>query len=210
MLKILFSGLTLAGLCAGAVNGMFGAGGGMVLIPMEKVTDVDIQEVKDWAYQITNTPLAAGNETSLAVQKNWVIPEGYDATLYEQYAVTVQLLANGVNTGRTMTLNLKNGWKGAFQGLPYKDSNGNVILYSTLEVWEQDHWTTAIGEIQSSGSTPPQYSTVITNTYHPGGPELPATGSVARLMYVLCGSGMILGSLVYGIGSRRKRERRMK
>jgi len=34
LLKILFSGLTLAGLCAGAVNGMFGAGGGMVLIPM--------------------------------------------------------------------------------------------------------------------------------------------------------------------------------
>ena len=34
MLKILFSGLTLAGLCAGAVNGLFGAGGGMVLIPI--------------------------------------------------------------------------------------------------------------------------------------------------------------------------------
>lgn len=28
------SGITLAGLCAGAVNGLFGAGGGMVLVPL--------------------------------------------------------------------------------------------------------------------------------------------------------------------------------
>ena len=27
-------GVTLAGLCAGAVNGLFGAGGGMVLVPL--------------------------------------------------------------------------------------------------------------------------------------------------------------------------------
>lgn len=27
-------GITLAGVCAGAVNGMFGAGGGMVLVPL--------------------------------------------------------------------------------------------------------------------------------------------------------------------------------
>ena len=28
------SGITLSGLCAGAVNGLFGAGGGMVLVPL--------------------------------------------------------------------------------------------------------------------------------------------------------------------------------
>lgn len=27
-------GITLAGLCAGAINGLFGAGGGMVLVPL--------------------------------------------------------------------------------------------------------------------------------------------------------------------------------
>lgn len=29
-----YTGILLAGLCAGAVNGLFGAGGGMVLIPL--------------------------------------------------------------------------------------------------------------------------------------------------------------------------------
>ena len=52
------------------------------------------------------------------------------------------------------------------------------------------------------------YHVTFTNTYHTGGPELPSTGSAARLLYVLCGSGIMLGTLVYGIGSRRKRERR--
>lgn len=28
------TGITLAGLCAGAVNGLFGAGGGMILVPL--------------------------------------------------------------------------------------------------------------------------------------------------------------------------------
>lgn len=195
-------------------SGKFGyntsASRSLLFNPVRRIVQTEIKEFEDWAYEITNTPLAAGNETSLSVQKNWVVPEGYGSALYEQYAVTVQLLANGVNTGRTLTLNLKNGWKGSFQGLPYRDSNGNVIYYSAQEIWVRDHWTVTHGEILNSGSNPPQYSTVITNTYHPGGPELPSTGSAARLLYVLCGAGIMLGSLVYGIGSRRKRERRMK
>lgn len=34
MKKYKLSGIILAGLCAGAVNGLFGAGGGMVLVPL--------------------------------------------------------------------------------------------------------------------------------------------------------------------------------
>ena len=182
----------------------------LIFNPIKRVQQTDIREFDDWAYQITNTPLAAGNETSLTVQKDWAIPEGYNSTLYEQFDITVRLLANGVNTGRTLTLNLKNGWKGSFQGLPYRDDDGNVIQYTAQEVWGRDHWTISYGEIEASRSNPPQYSTQITNTYHPGGPELPATGSAARMLYILCGWSIMLGSLVYGIGARRKRERRMK
>ena len=182
----------------------------MILTPMVKITQTDIQEVADWAYQITNTPLAANNETSLSVSKLWSIPEGYDTTLYQEFAVTVRLYANGVNTGRSITLTLKNNWQGVFQGLPYKDADGNMIAYTVDEVWEKAKWTTSYGEIIATDGSPPTYSTLITNTYHPGGPELPSTGSPARLMYVLCGSAIILGTLAYGIGSRRKRERRMK
>ena len=182
----------------------------LILTPVCQITQSDIRDVEDWAYQVTNTPLAANNETSLSVSKHWEIPEGYDAKLYQEFAVTVRLFANGVNTGRSMTLTLKNNWQGVFQGLPYKDADGNVIAYTVDEVWEKPKWTTSYGEILSFGGSPPTYSTVITNTYHPGGPELPSTGSAARMLYVLCGSAIMLGTLVYGIGSRRKRERRMK
>jgi fibro-slime domain-containing protein len=181
-----------------------------VFKPMKKITQTDIEEVEDWAYQITNTPLDRGNETSLSVRKAWNLPAGYDETMYQEFAVTVRLLANGVNTGRSITLNLRNNWQGSFQGLPYQDAYGNVIRYSVVEIWDKERWSTTYGEIQEISGSPPTYSTVITNTYFMGGPELPSTGTHTRLMYMLCGYGIMLGSLVYGIGSRRKRERRMK
>jgi hypothetical protein len=182
----------------------------LIITPICQITQTDTKPGKDWAYQITNTPLAANNETSLTVSKEWVIPEGYDSKIYQEYAVTVRLLANGVNTGRSITLNLKNNWQGVFQGLPYKDDNGNVIAYTVDEVWKKEKWTTVYGEIKISGGSPPTYSTVITNTYHPGGPELPSTGSSARIVYILCGLCIMVGTLVFEIVLRRKRERKMK
>lgn len=39
-------GMVLAGLCAGAVNGLFGAGGGMVLVPLlVSLTDLEEGEI---------------------------------------------------------------------------------------------------------------------------------------------------------------------
>ena len=136
------------------------------------------------------------------------IPVGEDASLYQEFAVTVRLLANGVNTGRSATLTLKNNWEAKFLGLPYTDENGKVIAYTVEEIWTKERWVTTYGEILTSGGTPPNYSVTITNTYISGGPMLPSTGSAARLLFILCGSGIMLGTLVYGIGSRRKRERR--
>ncbi len=185
------------------------ASSALVLVPMKLITQTDVQPIEDWAYQITNTPLEENNETSMTVTKNWDVPEGYDSKLYQEYTVTVRLLANGVNAGRTVMLSLKNNWQGSFLGLPYKDDNGEVIQYTVEEIWEKPRWTTEYGQVETSGEDPPTYSVVITNTYHAGGPELPTTGSAARLLYALCGSGIMLGTLVYGIGSRRKRERRM-
>ncbi|MBQ7801171.1 MAG: sulfite exporter TauE/SafE family protein [Oscillospiraceae bacterium] len=46
MKKPKYAGLVLAGLGAGAVNGLFGAGGGMVLVPLlSLLTDLEDQEV---------------------------------------------------------------------------------------------------------------------------------------------------------------------
>ncbi len=41
-----FIGIGIAGFCAGAVNGLFGAGGGMVLVPLlSLLTDLDDREI---------------------------------------------------------------------------------------------------------------------------------------------------------------------
>jgi len=162
------------------------------------------------AYLITNTPLST--ETSLTVYKQWQMSIGDDPSLYEQEQVTVKLLANGKDTGRTVTLSLKNGWTDVFRGLPYKDADGNVIQYTIEEVWSSKDWMAEYGPINSSDGTVPSYDTTLTNVYRWGhGVELPSTGSPARLLYIFCGSSIMLFSLIlYGFVSRHELERRMK
>lgn len=161
------------------------------------------------AYQITNTPLKT--ETSLTVNKQWRIDIGDDPSLYEKAQVTVKLLANGKDTGRTVTLNLKNGWSDVFRGLPYQDDDGTLISYTVEESWSSKDWLVEYGPINASGGTVPVYDTTVTNVYRWGhGVELPSTGSPARLLFILGGNSIMLFSLVsYGFVSRRKRERRM-
>lgn len=175
----------------------------------EVQTTTTVESTAEVAYQVTNTPLA--QETSVTVQKNWDYGQLNASNLHEQFQVTVKLLADGKDTGRTVTLTLKNGWKDTFRGLPYADESGRVITYSVVEIWENPEWITRYGEIVTTGGSPPTYSTTITNGYihGVGGPQLPSTGTAARLLYILCGGGIMLTSLVYGIISRRKRERRV-
>lgn len=159
------------------------------------------------AYQITNTPLQT--ETSMTVYKQWRIDSDDDPTLYEQSQVTVKLLANGKDTGRTVTLSLKNGWTDVFRGLPYQDNEGAVIQYTVEESWSNKDWKAEYGPVNTVPGDVPTYNTTVTNVYRWGhGVELPSTGSAARLGYILCGSGILLLTLVYGFVSRRKRERR--
>ena len=183
-------------------------GSGMLLVPITKIEKTHTEAVTGWGYQITNTPLS--EETSLEVRKVWHNPTGDDPTLYQTSQVTIRLLANGVDTGRTVTLNLKNGWTDAFRGLPAKDAQGNRIVYTVEETWQTDDWIPSYGAVVASGGQNPTYSTTVTNTYRVGGPMLPSTGSPARMMYILCGLGIMLSSLVYGLIDRRMRERRRK
>ena len=70
-------GMLLAGLCAGAVNGLFGAGGGMVLVPLlTGLTDLQEEEVFPSSVAIilplclvslTITALGPGVDFSLAL-----------------------------------------------------------------------------------------------------------------------------------------------
>lgn len=172
----------------------------LTLNPMVK-TEVSLPNAgADINHLITNTPLASNNETSLRVYKEWDL--GMTTNIdYQQAQVTVKLLANGMDTGRTITLSLKNNWQDAFVGLPYKDDNGNVITYSIVESWETEDWLPIYGEVRRIESSPPTYEVDLTNSYRWGrGYLLPETGGSggSELIWILSGSAIMLTGLIYG------------
>jgi len=187
----------------GAVTAQTNSNNAMIFVPVTLVKDVDVIEIKDLGFKITNTPLE--EETSVTVNKVWDVKNGYGASYIEEL-VTVKLLANGADTGRTVTLMLKNNWTDTFRGLPYKDENGNVINYTVEEVWKKDSWLVSYGPVVTNNGTVPTYRTTVTNTYIPMGPALPSTGSFARLGYIYCGGGIMLASLIMAVRLRRKRK----
>lgn len=161
------------------------------------------------AFRITNTP-AGDAVTSLSVTKWWDTAGYGSASMYEELVVTVRLLANGVDSGLSCQLSLKNGWKYTFADLPLYDTNGKQVEYSVEEAFLSEDWVVSYGPVVSSGGSHPSYSVTVTNTYRTGGPVLPATGTAARMLFILCGTGIVLAALVYGFASRRKQKRRMK
>ena len=114
------------------------------------------------------------------------------------------MLANGEDTGRTETVSLKTNWTAVFSGLPYLDEEGNPIVYTVVESWNNVDWIPIYGQITSTGGEIPTYETTITNTYRwTGSYELPGTGGRLSI-YILCGLLLVGGPLVYGFSLRRK------
>ena len=176
---------------------------------MTKTVTSVTEKVEGLAYAVTNTPLE--EETSLTVTKAWDYGYAQPNGSHEKMQVTMELMANGKSTGRTVTLSLKNGWTSTFQGLPYTDENGEVIVYSVQERWVHPDWNTSYGKLETKNGDPPTYHATVINVYRWGhGVLLPSTGTSLRMMYVLCGGSVMLLSLIIGIRTRRKRERRMK
>ena len=89
-------------------------------------------------YTVTNsyTP----ETTSVPVTKVWVGPEGG--------SVTVRLLADGVDTGKTLTLSAGNGWSDSFDGLP-KYADGAEIAYTVTEDPVENHSAEITGDAAS-------------------------------------------------------------
>ena len=178
----------------------------MALTPWTLTETTTTVPIDGLAYRIINTPL--DKETSFTVKKAWDYGFSGVTTGHEKLQVTLELIADGKGTGRTVTLNLQNGWTDTFRGLPYQDNNGNVITYTVQERAGSFDWIAYYGEVVTHPGNPPTYSTTVTNVYRDGtGAQLPTTGSAARIVCVLLGSGIMLASLVYGIGTRRRRER---
>ncbi len=81
-------------------------------------------------YDVSNT-LAPG-ETSVTVFKSWDDADDQDGV--RPSSVTVELLRNGVETDRTLTLSESDNWEGSFTGLDEYDENGVRIAYAIDEV----------------------------------------------------------------------------
>ena len=93
---------------------------------------------------ITNKPI----KTSVSVTKIWVGPKAGP--------ITVHLLADGTDTGKTLTLNEAGNWKGSFDGLRKYKTDGTEIVYTVKED-DIANYTNAITGDATTGFT-------ITNT----------------------------------------------
>ena len=182
----------------------------LVFTPMTETTIETPVDSDSFFYKITNSVLDPANTTSLTVYKTWDtgMTDGLD---YERFRVTVKLLANGVDAGRTVTLSIRNNWRDTFLGLPYRDSEGNVIKYTVEEVWGHEDWIPHYGEIAEVAGDPPTYSTTLENSYRWGrGTLLPETGGMGIYLWIFGGIGIMTVSLTSAYVMRRKRERRLK
>ena len=168
----------------------------LVLTPMTLITKTTVEKVENFAFEITNTPLE--RETSVKVTKTWDTGM-MSSDIYERELVTVKLYADGKDTGRTVTLSLKNGWSDTFLGLPYENEDGSVIVYTVLESWDNKDWRAEYSEVRHIGGTPGTYEVTVTNVYRWGrGYELPSTGGSGDILWVLSGAVIMLASLVSG------------
>ena len=93
---------------------------------------------------------------SVSVSKVWEDANDQDGLRPEE--ITVGLLANGVDTGRTLVLNEANRWTGTFDGLD-EYSHGEKIVYTVREEAVNGY------ELQITGDAAAGF--VLTNTHEP-------------------------------------------
>ena len=86
---------------------------------------------------ITNKPI----KTSVPVTKIWVGPKAEP--------ITVHLLADGTDTGKTLTLNEAGNWKGSFDGLRKYKTDGTEIVYTVKEDDVANYTNAITGDIAS-------------------------------------------------------------
>lgn len=83
-----------------------------------------------YSFNVTNVYIEPSNQTALEVHKTWADPNDTAPD------VTIHLLADGRDTGRTLVLGPQNGWEGSFEGLQrYRDpgDQSSEISYTVSE-----------------------------------------------------------------------------
>lgn len=193
-------------------NGIYAANqsNSVIFKPLVEKAEEIVVENGSFVFKATNTPIPQSNLTSVTVNKNWDMGLN-PSQIHNTYQVPVRLYANGVFTGRTEILSLQNDWTVTFSGLPFKDDQGNVIVYSIEEEFNLEGWEIILGEMTYVSGYPGSYKTLIVNRNTAGhGVELPSTGAYGYPPWLLSGYGLMLGSLFTGCILRHKRERRKK
>ena len=104
----------------------------------------------DSGFTVTNTR----NTRSVSVTKSWVGGTGEPTD-----SVTIHLLADGQDTGKTVELSEANIWQGSFNNLPEYDSDGHEIAYTISETPVTGYSSEIAGDADA-GFT-------VTNTYMP-------------------------------------------
>ena len=111
-------------------------------------------------FTITNsyTP----GKTQVPVKKVWNDSENQDGKRPD--SITVKLLADGQDTGKTLELNKDNNWSGSFTDLDVNKA-GKAIKYTIEEV--------AVAEYESKVTGDATTGYTITNSYTPGKTQVP-------------------------------------
>ena len=112
------------------------------------------------AFENTYTPA----KTEVPVKKVWKDENNQDGK--RPASVTVKLLADGQDTGKTLELTEANGWAGSFKDLD-ADKGGTTIKYTVVEVTVPGYTSEITGDA-ASGFT-------ITNSYTPETIDVKAT-----------------------------------
>ena len=136
-----------------------------VEVTVEKVSATELKataskEAKDLVFTNKYTPA----KTSVSVTKKWDDKDNQDGK--RPSSVTVKLLADGQDTGKTLELNAANGWTGSFTDLD-ADKGGTPIQYTVVEVTVPGYAPEVTGDA-ASGFT-------ITNSYSPETVDITAT-----------------------------------
>ena len=136
-----------------------------VEVTVEKVSATELKataskEAKDLVFTNKYTPA----KTSVSVKKAWKDENNQDGK--RPASVTVKLLADGQDTGKTLELNAANGWTGSFTDLD-ADKGGTPIQYTVVEVTVPGYTSKVAGDA-ASGFT-------ITNSYSPETVDITAT-----------------------------------
>ena len=136
-----------------------------VEVTVEKVSATELKataskEANDLVFTNTYTPA----KTEVPVKKVWKDENNQDGK--RPTSVTVKLLADGQDTGKTLELNAANNWAGSFTNLD-ADKGGTPIKYTVVEVTVTGYTSDVTGDA-ASGFT-------ITNSYSPETVDVKAT-----------------------------------